>query len=193
MGLTKRKASLFLLPILFLLWLYSDTFQVWFRRDDFAWLGLLQGVHGLRDVMEALFHPAAQGTIRPWSERGFFLLFDFLFGLNGVPYRIAVFLTVVLDLLLLTCVTARLSGSWFAALAASIFWIAHPAVVSPMTWNSCYNQVQYPAFVLSALLLFIRYAETGRRSLWWGQLAIFVLGLGSLESEVVYPANHASW
>jgi len=57
-----------------------------------------------------------------------------------------------------------------------------------MTWFSCYNEVQYPAFMLGALLVFIRYAETGRRTLWWIQLGIFTLGFGSLECEVVYPA-----
>ena len=40
-----------------------------------------------------------------------------------------------------------------------------------MTWNSAYNEVQYQLFLLGALALFIRVAETGQRRYWWAQLA----------------------
>ena len=190
---SKRKAPIVLLPILFLLVLYSGTFHIWFREADFRWLGLLRDVHNLRDLLNALFQPVAQGTIRPWSEQGLFILSEYLFGLSAVPFRVVIFLTVAFDLLLLSFVTMRLTSSWLAALVTTILWIGHPALVSSMTWFSCYNEVQYPAFILAALLLFIRYAETGRRALWWFQFLIFVLGLGSLECEVVYPAIALSW
>ncbi len=73
------------------------AFRPGLRPDDFAWLGLLRDVHSFHDVLHALFDPAAQGTIRPWSERGFFLLFETLFGLDSLPFRICVFVTMAAD------------------------------------------------------------------------------------------------
>src|ERR1700733_1499572 len=100
-GIGKTKlgnAVLWALPIAFLFWLHADGLNTWFAADDFAWLGLLRNVHNFHDLVSALFAPAAQGTIRPWSERGFFLLFEELFGLDSLPFRICVFVTMVADL-----------------------------------------------------------------------------------------------
>src|SRR5579864_6512182 len=98
-------------PVAFLLWLWSDGLRTWFVADDFAWLSLLGNVHSFRDLLLALFAPAAQGTIRPWSERGFFLLFESLFGIDGLPFRIWVFLTIAADLALIVWITRRITGS----------------------------------------------------------------------------------
>jgi hypothetical protein len=74
-----------------------------------------------------------------------------------------------------------------------MLWGGSAAVITPMTWNSGYNEVQYQFFLLGALALFIRFADTGQRRYWWAQLAVFVLGFGSLENNVVYPAIAAAW
>ena len=42
--------------------LHWRGFTAWFRADDFAWLGLGTSVHSLRELLAALFLPAAQGT-----------------------------------------------------------------------------------------------------------------------------------
>ena len=182
-----------LLPIAFLFWLYSTGLKTWFLADDFAWLGLLRDVHGFHDVLSVLFTPAAQGTIRPWSERGFFLLFESLFGLQSLPFRISVFATMTANLLLIVWTTRRITGSLMAGSLAAILWSANAALVTIMAWNSSYNEAMCSLFLLSALALFIRYAETGRRAFWWWQLVVFILGFGALEINVVYPALAAAY
>src|ERR1700733_8857107 len=96
-----KRALWWLVPIVFLIWLYREGLKTWFVADDFAWLSLLRSVHNFREVVAVLFAPAAQGTIRPWSERGFFLLFENLFGLGSLPFRICVFVTMAANLTLL--------------------------------------------------------------------------------------------
>ena len=61
-----------------------------------------------------MFAPLAQGTIRPWSERGFFLLFYSLFGLEALPFRIWVFLTQFANLILVASLTIRITKSRLA-------------------------------------------------------------------------------
>jgi Dolichyl-phosphate-mannose-protein mannosyltransferase len=180
-------------PIAFFVWLYFDGLKTWFVADDFAWLSLLQQVHSFHDLLNALFAPAAQGTIRPWSERGFFLLFESLFGLDSLPWRICVFVTVAADVALLAWLTRRITGSAIAGFLAPILWTANTAMVTVMTWTSAYNEALCSLFLLAAIALFQRYAETGRRAWWWWQLVVFTLGFGVLEINVVYPALAAAW
>src|ERR1700691_5224973 len=118
-----------LLPIACLFWLYSDGLKVWFMADDFAWLGLLREVHEGRSLLNALFAPEAQGTIRPWSDRGFFLLFESLFGLDTLPFRICVFITMGGNVSLVAWITRRIAGSSAAGFLAAILWTANSALI----------------------------------------------------------------
>ncbi|HEY4084999.1 MAG TPA: hypothetical protein VGM43_03635 [Bryobacteraceae bacterium] len=186
-------AALWLLPILFLLWLYREAFQTWFLTDDFAWLSLTHLIAKRHDFLHELFAPAAQGTIRPWSERGFFILLESVFGLNPIPFRIVAFATAAADALLISWTVKRLTQSRLASALAPILWIANTALVRPLNWSSAYNELMCALFLLSALALLIRYIETGRRVFWWMQVAVFVLGFGALEINVVYPAIAAAW
>jgi hypothetical protein len=180
-------------PIVFLLFLFRDGLKCWFIADDFAWLGLLRQVYSPHDLLRALFEPAAQGTIRPWSDRGFFLLFEYLFGVDDLPFRIMAFATMSANLLLVNWVTRRITHSPLAGFIAAICWAANTALMVVMTWSSAYDEALCPLFLLSALALFIRFSETGKRKFWWWQLVVFSLGFGALEINVVYPALAAAY
>jgi hypothetical protein len=186
-------ALLLATPILFLVLLFRDGLKCWFIADDFAWLGLLGQVNNAHDVLRILFEPAAQGTVRPWSERGFFLLFEYLFGIDDLPFRIMCFATMAANLVLINRITRRITNSPLAGFIAAICWAANTALMIPMTWSSSYNEVMCSLFLLSATVLFIRYAETGQRKFWWWQLVVFSLGFGALEINVVYPALAAGY
>jgi len=93
------------IPPLFLLAFYWYGLKCWFRQDDFAWLWLTTQVHSWSDFWRAMFTPLAQGTIRPFSERAFFMGLYTLFGLDALPFRICVFLTQIANLALIRAVT----------------------------------------------------------------------------------------
>ena len=186
-------AALWLLPILFLLWLHREAFHTWFLADDFAWLSLTHQIARRHDLLHELFAPAAQGTIRPWSERGFFILLESVFGLNPIPFRIAAFSAAAADALWIAWIVKRLTQSRLASVLAPILWIANTTLVRPLNWSSAWNELLCPLFLLSALALLIRCIETGRRVFWWLQVAVFVLGFGALEINIVYPAIAAAW
>ena len=184
---------LWAVSVLFMTALYWDGLRAWFIADDFAWLGLLRGVHNADDLFRAMFEPAAQGTIRPWSERGFFLLYESLFGLDALPFRLTAFATFALDLALISWIARRLTGLRIAGFAAALIWTSNAALATAMTWSSAWNELLCPLFLLSALTLFVRYTETADRRLWWAQIGVFILGFGALEINVVYPAIAMAW
>ncbi len=186
-------AAALLAPVAFLFLLWSDSLRAWFIADDFAWLGLLPSIHSFQDFLHAMFAPMAQGTIRPWSERGFFILFERLFGLDPLPWRLCVFFTAAADAVLINRLARRLTGSRFAAFLAPVLWIANSALADALSWTCVYNELLCPLFLLGALLLFIRWLDTGDRRWWWWQLVVFTLGFGALEINIVYPAVAAAF
>ena len=192
MNLWQRIAYWSIAP-LFSLILYWKGLISWFREDDFAWLGLSLSVHKPGDLWATLFSPMAQGTIRPWSERVYFLVLHELFDFDALPFHLVVFLTQFLAIWLLQAITRRLTGSTIAAVTAAILWTANSSLARPMSWASSYNQIQCAAFLLGAFLCLLRYTETGDRKWWNLQYLVFILGFGSLELNVVYPALAATW
>jgi hypothetical protein len=166
--------------LIFLLAFYWRGLGVWFYQDDFGWLHL-GPADDLQDFLAILFAPKAHGNIRPWSENLFFYGLKALFGVNPMPFRMVVFATVAVDVVLLAALVRRLTHSALAAACAPILWLANPCVAPALCWTSIYNESQYLAFILLAFLLFLR----GRYGL---QMIVFALGLGSLEIAVMYPA-----
>lgn len=187
-GLALSAAAYWLTPPLLCLAIYWRGLGAWFQADDFAWLALRLQVHDGRTLLHAMFAPMAQGSIRPWSERGFFLVFESLFGVSALPFRIWVFLTQFANLALVAAIARRMTGSRTAGFWAPILWMVHSSLVLPMVWTSVYNQVLCGFFLLSAFWFLLRYIETGRRSQCAWQWVMFLLGFGALEINVVYPA-----
>ncbi len=187
------RAAYWVTPAAFCTILYWYGLRVWFLQDDFAWLGLPAEATDFGSLLRTLFAPMAQGTIRPWSERAFFLAFSSLFGLHAFPFRLFVFLNQFLNLVLLVILTRKLTGSALAGLAAPLLWLSNVALVIPMAWSAAYNEVQFATFFLGGVYLFVRYTEFGSRKFYFAQWVTFLLAFGSLELNVVYPAVLASY
>lgn len=187
------RAAWWLAPAVFFAAFSWLGLKIWFHQDDFAWLNLSLHVHGWRDLWNALFVPRSFGTIRPLSERGFFLSFYALFGLNAVPFRILVHLTQLANLILLAWITHRLTGSRLAGSLAALFWASSSVLAAALAWTSSYNQILCAFFLLLGFSCLVRHVETGRRSYWIAQWVSFLLGFGALEVNVVYPVIAASY
>jgi hypothetical protein len=175
-----------LIPIALLLALYWPGLTNWFYQDDFGWLRLRQSVHSVRDVPSALFAPKAHGNIRPLGENAYWLLLSSVFGAEALPFRVCAFLTQIASLLLLGSIVLHTSKSPVAALAAPLLWIVNCGLAPAMSWSSIYNQVLSGFFFLLAFWFLLRRMH---RAHW----AAFVLGLGALETNVMYPAIAAAY
>ncbi|MDW8355866.1 MAG: hypothetical protein RMK57_15195 [Bryobacterales bacterium] len=187
------RAAWWLVPVAFFASFYWLGLRIWFHQDDFAWLNLSLHVRSWTDLWEALFAPRSFGTIRPLSERSFFLSFYALFGLDAVPFRIAVHVTQFANLILLARIAQRLTGSRLAGMLAALFWAASSVLAAALAWTSSYNQILCALFLLLSLYWLIRYAETGRRGYWIAQWMSFLAGFGALEINVVYPVIAAAY
>jgi hypothetical protein len=181
-------AAFWLAPSLLCLALYWRGFTAWFRADDFAWLGTGLYIQNFHDFLLAIFAPQAQGTIRPLSERAFFMLGFSLFGLDALPFKMAIFATQFANLALVNSIGARLTGLRWAGFFAGIFWVLNSSGIEPLGWCCVYNQVLCGFFLLLAFHFLLRYVEAGERRYNLFQWAAFLAGFGALELNVVYPA-----
>ncbi len=182
-----------LTPLLLCLALYWRGFTSWFRGDDLAWLGTGLYIQNFHDFLIAMFGPQAQGTIRPLSERAFFMAGFSLFGLDALPFKIVVFATQFANLALVASIGARITGLRAAGWCAAMLWVLHGSGILPLGWTCVYNEVMCGFFLLLAFHFLMRYTETGRRRYYVLQWAAFLLGFGALELNVVYPAIAAAW
>jgi len=188
-----RTALYWILPPLVCLLLYWRGFRAWFRADDFAWLGAGLDIHNFADLLRLLFAPAAQGTIRPWSETGFFLLGYRLFGLNELPFRVVIFATQFANLALVASIGARITGMRAAGFWAAILWIVNGSLVEPLGWACTYNQVMCGCFLLLAFHFLLLQIETGQTRFYVYQWIAFLAGFGALELNLIYPALAAGY
>jgi len=180
-------------PPLVCLALYWQGLRAWFQQDDFAWLGLGASVQDVPTLLRALFQPMAQGTIRPLSERAFFLVIHGIFGLWATPFRAAVFLTQAANLVLLGLLVRRVTRSRLAGFLAPTLWAVNGGLAMAMSWTAAFNQVLCGSFLLLALYCFVRYTEAGQRRFLAAQWVVFLLGFGVLEINAVYPALAAAY
>lgn len=160
---------------------------MWFRTDDFAWLGLRLEVHGPVSLARALFLPEAQGTVRVLSERLFFLVFSTVFGIHAAPFRWFALVTWFGALGLAGAVGARVTGSKAAGIAAAIAWTTSVGVAAPLMWASAYNQVLCSFLLLAALYARARWLETGGKKWLLAEWVAYLAGFGALEVTVMYP------
>ena len=186
-------ALYYLVPIALTLILYWPGLLAWFQLDDFAMLSLRGQVHDWPTLLHALFAPIAQGTIRTLSERVYFLSFSSLFGIHAFPFRVWAFLTFFATLPILSLVTARLTGSRAAGFWAPILWMVNSGVAVTLSWTAIYYEDLLSLVFLVNFWLLLRYAETNLVRYYIAQCAIFIIGFGVLEQNVVYPALAATY
>ena len=183
-----RDSLWLILPVLVLLALYWPGLTSWFQQDDFGWLHLRQDVHSARDLAQALFAPKAHGNMRPLGENAYWLLLSACFGMNALPYHLVAFLTQAASLLLLAAIVRRLTHSRLAGAAAAVLWTVNSGLAYSLGWCSIYNQVLSGFSFLLAFYFLLRWLDSGERRFAMYHWAAFILGLGALEINVVYPA-----
>jgi len=166
---------------------HFTALRSWFCNDDFAWLGLPLLINSWRDLPHVLFAPMAQGTVRVFSERLFFITLFSLFDVNIIPFKIVVFLTQFTNLALLTWIARRLTGSALAGFLAAVLWCAGLALAEPMAWSSAYNEVLIAWCVLLGFFFRLKWIDTGERRYLYLEWLPYLFGFGVLETIVIYP------
>lgn len=174
-----------LLPLALLFTIYVPVLRAWFQLDDFAWLSLRNTLANGRSLWWALFSPQSFGTIRPLSERLYFMVLSSAFGLNPIPFRIVALLTAAACVLLIVYLGQTLGTRPWTGCLAALLWVSNPSLVTPLVWASAYNQALYSLFVLTGLAALVNYLRLRRPVFLVLVWAALILALGANESGIV--------
>ncbi len=186
-----RQSAYYIIPSLVLIVLYWRGLNSWFMADDFAWLQL--DAHTFHNLFDSLFAPKAQGTVRLFSERLYFLILSGIFGPRALPFHLCAMATHCFNLVLSSLIIQRLLGpdhpdSRLAGFLAPLLWAFSSMIAVPLSWASAYNQLLFDACILGGFWLFLRFIDTQDPRFYWAQAVIFLFGFGVLELNVLYPA-----
>ena len=148
-------------------------------------------IQNFRDFLLAMFGPKAQGTIRPLSERAFFMRGSASSAWMPCPSTSS------------SSLRSSPTWRWWRPSArgspaagrdfSRLFSGAQRSGIEPLGWACVYNQVMCGFFLLLAFHFLLRYVETGARRYNLYQWVAFLLGFGALELNVVYPAIAAAY
>ena len=109
-----------------------------------------------------------------------------LFGWNLAGFHAHSVLLHVVVVSLLLWVLYRLTGSFLAALAASLLVAVHPALVETVRWAICRNSQVAALWLLIGVLLYLRHLDrSSRAALWSSQLALGLSMLGKVSPAMV--------
>lgn len=111
-----------------------------------------------------------------------------LFGTGPSGYHLVSLLLHLVTTLLLYLVVRDLSGSDAPAFIAALLFGIHPMHVEPVAWAADQKDLLYAVFFAGALYVYLRYRESGRRSLLYaGVLPLFLASLLSKGLAVTLP------
>ena len=127
--------------------------------------------------------------MRPLGENAYWLGLSAIFGVEPLPFHLWTFVTQAAqpDAAGQRSCGGLVAWEW-AGICAQMLWLVNIGLAPAMAWSSIYNQVLSAFFFLLAFYFLLRAIESGRRVFEVAHWAAFVLGLGALEINVVYPA-----
>lgn len=109
-----------------------------------------------------------------------------LFGWNLAGFHAHSVLLHVVVVALLLWVLFRLTDSWLAAIAGSLLFAVHPALVETVRWAICRNSLVAALWLLVGVLLYLRHLDRpGPAALWGSQLALGLSLLAKVSPAMV--------
>ncbi len=157
----------------------------WIRYDNEALIRnspqvtSLAGDHGLAALV-TIFTSTHYSLYQPLFTLSMALDYAF-FGWSLGAFHVHSILLHVLVVALLVLFLFRLSGSWLAAIAASLIVSVHPALVETVRWAICRNSLLAAVWLLIGAHLYLMHLEhPNRGALWGSQVAMGISLLGKV-------------
>jgi protein O-mannosyl-transferase len=165
---------------------YWTALGAFFVSDDFEFLGSVARA----TTGSALQHPDAARFIRPLVVLSYWACYQ-AFGLNPLPYHVAVLLLHVFNACCVFLIARRLlpGGDRLSAALAGLLFLVFSSHSEAVAWAAGIADPLLAAFLLPAFLAYLRAVEPGAAGHWvWVSLVLMVTGAFAKESWVVFPA-----
>lgn len=157
-----------------------------FLGDDYQYLATIRNLDGIRDVVNYVVQPLGASFVwRPFVN-AFWLFERTLFGTHAVPYHLVHLFLYAGISWLLYLIVKRIGGAKLATVTAAIYFLT-PYHYEGFVWLSSVTDLLALGGSFGAVLLFVRYRDTGRlRFLAWSSTA-YALAILSKEFALMTP------
>ena len=132
------------------------------------------------DGIIKMFTAFNNGKYQPFTTLAFALQYRF-FGFSPFVFHLTNIILHLLNTFIVFKIVERLSDNRITAIVVALLFGIHPMRVEEVAWASELKDMLYASFYLFAMLVYLRYMETGYRMKYY--LAVFLLFLVSLFSK----------
>ena len=183
-----RRALPFLGAFIYFLFMASPGLTTLFSADD------MMNMHGYW-VKSPWFLIRANLLVvtsfyRPMGALYYMPLYK-LFGLTPLPYRLAIFVFLIINAWLLYCLGRRLIGSRLGGGLAVVFGAYHAMCLGAYLSNAVVYDVLCLGFMLGGMLWYVRVRQKERPLNWKENIVLLLLFAGAMDSKemgVTFPA-----
>ncbi|MFI5195659.1 MAG: tetratricopeptide repeat protein [Chitinophagales bacterium] len=127
-----------------------------------------------------IFTTFSNGKYQPFTTLTFALQYRF-FGFNPFVFHLTNIILHLLSTFIVFKIAEKLSGNRITAVVVALLFGIHPMHVEEVAWASELKDMLYAFFYVFAMLVYLRYMETGYRIKYY--LAVFLLFIVSLFSK----------
>lgn len=175
--------------VLAIILFYFPIFFYGFSQDDF----IHQYSSQAKNFGEVLnfFNPFAHFPdiffYRPLTTQFYFFINNLLFGFNPIPFRTEALAVHLLNSFLVYKLVLKLDNKRPIAILSSLFYGISAIHFLSLFYISSFQQIGRAFFMLSSMILFLKFLEDKKKLFYTGSLLTFVLALLSKETSIVLP------
>lgn len=191
---SKKKYSFLAIAVVFVsIVLYSNTFNAGFVWDDRGWIvsnPSLREIGNIPSFFTTDFWKTTGNPSGPYYRPiiNTFLALEFqMFGQNPKGYHFVNIILHALLSLLFYRVSLRISGSRVISFSSALIFASHPIHTENVAWISGVDYIICSIFILSALLLYITFANNHSTLSLILSLLCFAVALFSKEYAIMLP------
>ena len=173
------------------LYVYRGAFAGFFVQDDYGWLASSR-FRSLSEYGEVFFRFNPALTYRPLSQETFFFFGQKIFGLSPPGYHLVSVLFHLLSALLVYVLSRRFCPL-LPSLVGALFFAVHSAHFRSVYWISALPEPMALVFILSSILLFMRFDRNNDRAAWVLSIVAMGLAMMSKESALTVPLVLATY
>ncbi len=182
----KTLITIFLFIILSCVWLYRESFHAYFFQDD--WFSLSISRNSSIAGIFRFFLPRTDVIYyRPLGMQIPYFLISSLFGLNSYAFHTIIFISHIINIILVFFLIRLLILRDDYALLSSFFYATSTIHYIPFFWFATYAFIIGPTFFFLAFILYVLYLKKNINRYFIYSLVIFFIGMFTNEMIFILP------
>lgn len=173
----------------FLIFLYWQSFSLYFSGDDFFNFSLIK-VNGLKEIIH-FFNPIKSPKnfpfYRPFSTQFFYWLGKRVFGINPLGFHLINFSFFTFSLFLVYVFIKKLTNNLIISYLTVFFYSFSSSHFYRLYYLSQFQEISLAVFYLTSIIFYLKFINNGRKIYYIISFFTFIFAIFSKETAIVLP------